>query len=58
MQTVKAQISLCTVQSDQGLPCPLTESLDTTECMNGEQRPGRYFADAQDDLNVCIFVHV
>ena len=27
-------------QSDQDLPCPLTESLeDTTECTNGEQRP-------------------
>ena len=26
--------------SDQGLHCPFTESLDTTECMNGEQRPG------------------
>ena len=25
-------------QSDQGLHCLLTESLDTTECMNGEQR--------------------
>ena len=24
-------------QSDQGLPCPLTESLDPTECMNVEQ---------------------
>ena len=21
-------------------PCPLAESMDTTECMNGEQRPG------------------
>ena len=25
--------------SDHGLNCPLTESLDTTECINGEQRP-------------------
>ena len=25
-------------QSDQGLHCLLTESLDTTKCMNGEQR--------------------
>ena len=24
-------------QSDQGLHSPLTESLDTTECMDGEQ---------------------
>ena len=27
-------------QSDQGLHSPLTESLDTTECMNWEQRSG------------------
>ena len=27
---------------------------DTTECMNGEQRPGCYFAHAQDDLNLHI----
>ena len=25
------------LQSDQGLPCLLTESLDATECMNGQQ---------------------
>ena len=29
-------------QSDQGLHCPLTESLDTTECMNREQRFALY----------------
>ena len=27
-------------QSDQGLHCPLTESVDTTECIIGEQMPG------------------
>ena len=27
-------------QSDQGLRCPLTKSLDTIECINREQRPG------------------
>ena len=27
-------------QSDQDLRCPLTESLATAECMNGEQSPG------------------
>ena len=42
------------VQSDQGLHCLLTESLDTTECMNGEQRPGCYFVLTQDDLNLHI----
>ena len=26
-------------QADQGLPCLLTESLDATECINGELRP-------------------
>ena len=33
-------------QSDQGLYCLLTESLDTTECMNGEPKPGWYFVHA------------
>ena len=28
------------VQSDQGLHCLLTESLDTIECFNREQMPG------------------
>ena len=29
-------ISVCTsAQSDQGFHCPLKESLDITECMNG-----------------------
>ena len=27
-------------QSDQGLHCSITESLDTIECLNGEQMPG------------------
>ena len=40
-------------QSDQGLHCPLTESLGNTECMNREQRRG-YFAHAQDDLNLRV----
>ena len=33
-------------QYDQGLHCPLTESLDITECINEEQMPGLYFAHA------------
>ena len=41
-------------QSDQSLHCPLTEALDTTECMNEEQIPGRYFAHVQEDLNLFI----
>ena len=35
-------------QSDQGFHYPLTELLDTTECMNGEQKPGRDLAHAHD----------
>ena len=31
MRTAKAQIG--PTQSDQGIHCPLTESMDTTECM-------------------------
>ena len=43
-------------QSDQGLPCPLTASLNTTDCMNGEQKasPRRFFAHMQDDRNLHI----
>ena len=44
-------------RSDQGLHCPLIESLGTTEGINGEQRPGWYFAHAQNDLN-ARFAHV
>ena len=40
--------------SEPGLYCPLTESLDTTECINGKQKPGRYFAHALNDLNPRI----
>ena len=42
------------LQSDQDLQFQLTESLDTTECMNGEQRAGCYFVHVQDNLNLHI----
>ena len=41
-------------RADQGLRYPLTESLDTTECTNGEQWPGWYDAHAQGNLNLRI----
>ena len=41
-------------QSDQSLHCPLTESLDTMDCINLEQRPGWDLAHAQDDVNLHI----
>ena len=46
----KPRSACASAQSDQGLHCPLTESLDTTECMNGKQRPGWDFAHVQDDV--------
>ena len=49
MRTAKAQIR----QSDQGRNCPLTELLNTTECMNGGQMPNEA-AHVQDDLNPHI----
>ena len=36
----EGQISLRTRAADHGLRCSQTESLDTTECVNGEQRLG------------------
>ena len=33
---------------------PLTESLDTTECMNGKQRSGWYFVHVQNNLSLRI----
>ena len=48
--------SACTsAQSGQELYCPLTESLDSTECINGEQRPEWYFAYVQDYPSLCDF---
>ena len=34
------QFNTDSAKSDHGLHCPLTKSLNTTECINGEQRPG------------------
>ena len=39
--------------SSEGRDHPaLTQSLGTTECMNGRQRPGLCFARAEDDLRI------
>ena len=42
MRTAKPRLACASAQCDQGIPCPLTKALDTTdyEYMNGEQRPG------------------
>ena len=54
MRTAKGQISLQSTQSDQDFPCQPTESLDMTECMNGQQRPRWYFVHVQDGLKLRI----
>ena len=40
--------------SDQNLHYPETETLDTLERINGQQRPGWYFAHVQADMNLRI----
>ena len=46
--------SVCaSAQSDQGLHCPFPESLDTMECINGEQKP-RWNLTHAHDLNPHI----
>ena len=55
MRTARPRLACASAQSDQGFHCPpLTESLDTTESINGEQRLGWYCAHVQDNLNLCI----
>ena len=39
MRAAKVQISLRTAQADLALRCPLTESLNFTDCVNGVQTP-------------------
>ena len=41
-------------QSVQGLRCPLSESLGTIQCINGEQMSEWDLAHAQDDVNPHI----
>ena len=51
----KGQGSACTsAKSDQGLPCLLSESLDTIECISGEQKSGWDFLHVKDYLNLRI----
>ena len=44
-------------QSDQGLRCPLTESLVTIWCINGEGMPGWDFAQAWDESASVHIAH-
>ena len=44
-------------QSDQGLCCPLTESLDKIKCINGDQMPGCDFAHTSDKSESVHFAH-
>ena len=45
-------------QSDQGLHGPLTEWLDTIECINAEQMPGSDFSHARDEYESENFAYV
>ena len=44
-------------QSDQGLRCPLKESLDIKECINGEQMPGSDFTHGWDESESAHVAH-
>ena len=44
-------------QSDPGLQCPLTDSLDTIECINREQIPGRDYAHVWNESESVYFAH-
>ena len=48
MRTAKVQISLCSLI--RAFAVPLIESLDTMECINGEQMPGWDFVRAWDEF--------
>ena len=47
----RSRVDCTDTRSDQGLHCLLTDLLDITERMNGEQRPGRVFTHVQDAVN-------
>ena len=47
LQIGKVQISRRAAQSDQGIHCPLTELLNTFECINATQMPRRDLARVQ-----------
>ena len=55
MRTAKAQTSLLIGAVWSGPCCPLPESFDTIECMNGEQRPQGCLEHVHDNLNLHIF---
>ena len=60
MQTVRPRSAFASVQSDQGLRFPLTESLDTIECISGEQVPGldsKYAWDESESV-FCEWGHL
>ena len=39
----RPRTAFASAQSDQGLPCPLAKSLDTTDCMTGETKARMIF---------------
>ena len=53
----KPRSACASAQPDQGSRCPLTKSLDTIECINGEQMPGADIAYAWDESEPVHFAH-
>ena len=58
MHVRRPRSACASAQSDQGLHCPLTESLDIIERSSGEQMPGYDFAHAWDKAKSAHFAHV
>ena len=55
MRTAKAQSAFASAQPDRVLRCPLTESFDTIEYINGEQMLGSDFAYVLDESETVHF---
>ena len=55
MRKEKAKSACAYMQSDQGFHCLLTDSFDTTDCINGEHMPRSDFCMCRMNLNLPIF---
>ena len=48
---------MLTAQADQGLLCPLTDSLNIIKCITGEEMPGLDFAHAWNESDSVNFTY-
>ena len=58
MQIAKPWSAFASAHSDQGLHCPVTESLDTTECMNGRVKARKIPCPCAGLSEYAYFAHV